>query len=844
MDRYWVGGTGNWDASTTTNWSDSDGGSGGFSVPTSSDNVYFTANSGGGICTVTVNVSCNDLDFTGYTGTFAGSSSRYLYVYGSLTMDSTMTRTYAGRIYLEATTSGKTLTFNGLVMKNDVYFNGVGGEWTIQDEWNNTSGFSGGDITLNNGTLISNDQTITCAYFASSNSNVRTLTLGSSTINCYYWNFGTITNLTFNVGTSTINSNGTTFASGGLAYKTVVLESSGAYSRGVTGTGVSFDDLTFQITSSSGRFWYLSNDIIVNNSLTISGYSQNRYRLSIYGSGAQRTITCNGSVSMSNVDFRDIIGSGSATWTGTSIGNNGNNSGITFTTPVNRYWIGDAGYWYDTAHWSDSSGGSGGATYPICHDTAIFDANSFSTGSQTVTMPDQYIWICKLDCSDVTNSPTLNFSSSQQRLTGDLILGSGVNLTASSLYMNPVDGSTRYIQCNGGTVSVSTLALVSDATFQLLDDFVGISIDHQEGTFDANNHDLTLSGGFQSVTSSTRTIHMGSGMWQLGYWYVTSSNLTLDTGTSTIKLVGTAGVFLNDNGTGVTYPTVWVYSSGTDYAYILYSNSITTLKVEPGLTLWFWSGYSQTITNFDAVGTVGNMITLLSDGTWNLIKSGSGQISCDYLDISYSAASPADTWYAGVNSNNTTGNSGWVFDTPGWKLSQSESLSIDESRKTESELTLTKNESYSLLEASKSASTKQKIDSLILAELRNNSSGISKNLSDDLQLSPKEFDIQRGTQTLSAGVSTATIDLATPVKVGKSFPIVSFQSDNYRTSRSMATATLQTEVDGCYTQLYIRRSYSTDTTAIYRWQVITGRNFNVQTFEKAMSSQNEQDQTI
>jgi len=39
-DRYWVGGTGTWGNSQTTNWSATSGGTAGASVPTASDNVY------------------------------------------------------------------------------------------------------------------------------------------------------------------------------------------------------------------------------------------------------------------------------------------------------------------------------------------------------------------------------------------------------------------------------------------------------------------------------------------------------------------------------------------------------------------------------------------------------------------------------------------------------------------------------------------------------------------------------------------------------------------------------------------------------------------------------------
>ena len=40
-DRYWVGGTGTWNTTSTTNWSASSGGPSGASVPTVADSVFF-----------------------------------------------------------------------------------------------------------------------------------------------------------------------------------------------------------------------------------------------------------------------------------------------------------------------------------------------------------------------------------------------------------------------------------------------------------------------------------------------------------------------------------------------------------------------------------------------------------------------------------------------------------------------------------------------------------------------------------------------------------------------------------------------------------------------------------
>ena len=60
-DRYWVGGNGNWDA-TTTHWSATSGGAAGVSAPTVADNVFFDANSAAGNYTVTLSGGINCLN--------------------------------------------------------------------------------------------------------------------------------------------------------------------------------------------------------------------------------------------------------------------------------------------------------------------------------------------------------------------------------------------------------------------------------------------------------------------------------------------------------------------------------------------------------------------------------------------------------------------------------------------------------------------------------------------------------------------------------------------------------------------------------------------------------------
>ncbi|MBR1231972.1 hypothetical protein [Bradyrhizobium sp. AUGA SZCCT0182] len=67
--RFWVLGTGAWDASDTTHWAASSGGAGGQSVPGSGDTVTFDGSSGGGTVTVNTTVNVTAIGMGAFTGT-------------------------------------------------------------------------------------------------------------------------------------------------------------------------------------------------------------------------------------------------------------------------------------------------------------------------------------------------------------------------------------------------------------------------------------------------------------------------------------------------------------------------------------------------------------------------------------------------------------------------------------------------------------------------------------------------------------------------------------------------------------------------------------------------------
>ena len=220
-DRYWVGGTGNWDA-TTTHWSATSGGAGGASVPTLADDVFFNSasNATAYVVTLTSAPVCRSVSVVGPASgnvTIAGSAAWN--IYGSMTLAATgVTNTYTGNITFAATTTGWTVTTNGITLSGISVFSGVGGGWTLGSALTSTNGFQ-----LRNGTLTTNNFSMTTgSNFDITGANARTLNLGSSTITCQFWGGLGATNLTVNAGTSTITLTGNaTFAGAGLTYDNV-----------------------------------------------------------------------------------------------------------------------------------------------------------------------------------------------------------------------------------------------------------------------------------------------------------------------------------------------------------------------------------------------------------------------------------------------------------------------------------------------------------------------------------------------------------------------------------------------------------------------------------------------
>ncbi|MFH0906536.1 MAG: hypothetical protein V1824_04330 [archaeon] len=541
-DRYWVGGTATWNATIGTKWATCSGCTGGAAVPTSSDNVYFDANSGA--VTITAGATINALDFncTGFTGSFS-QNSRTFNVYGNFVLNSTMSYSVtSGVLTFLATSTGKTITTATKTI-GAMTFNSSTGGWKFLDATTST-----GTVTLTSGDLNLNDLNHTFSIFSSSGSTARTVHLGSGTLTltaaATAWTTATTTNLTIDESTSNIIFTSTTasvsFGSSGdnTFYN---FEFTGAGSHIIAGTPV-FNNFKINPSSVAWNYVRISSGITVNGILTLNGYSE-KYRTTISlqdsPSSTRTTITANGTITGQYVNFRDVAGNGSADWNLSGViggsGNNGNNSGITFTTAANQYWVGNGGNWDDSAnHWaSTSNGAAGSGRVPLCQDTAKFDSNSFSLGSQTITA-NFTLELGGIDFTGVLNSPTLDISTGSKVIDGNLTFVSGMTFTATS--------GTWYFENRSGVQTLNFAGKVFSGSSNLYFQSLGATtqltnninnntggIYFVMGTFDANDYNVFTSS-INGSSSYDHVIYLGSGNWYL--W--NSSPVSLNSAHSTL----------------------------------------------------------------------------------------------------------------------------------------------------------------------------------------------------------------------------------------------------------------------------------------------------------------------
>jgi hypothetical protein len=572
-DRYWVGGTGSWTNSSTTNWSTSSGGASGASAPTTSDDVYFDANSNVGTGSFTVTTSstpnCRNLTIQSLDGAMTLAGTTNLTVAGSIFFSgSNLTYTRTGDLVL-APTSNSFVTTNGVSLASGgVVINTTGASTTTLGSSLTCAGF-----TVTDGAFITNNWNLTCTFFSSTGSATRSITLGTSTIACSSSFALSSTNLTFSGASSDIVlSGGSVFFTGaGQTFGTVRFTNNSASIPALTISGANtFSSLRlcdntrtvvqpfiFRITATQT----CTTNFICRTTVANS-------RIMVIGSDASGPITISTPVAtLQNVDFGWINGAGAAApFTGTRIGDLSGNTNITTSAPKTVYWSAVGGGNYTDTAWALSSGGTPNAdNFPLPQDTAVVENTGLNV-SATITIPASCAFN-GIDTSTRTNAATLAVASTSTYCFGTIYNFSSPNVTF------PVVGNFFYFS--------------SPTTQQVwlptgTNNFTPILYTNFSTSYDTTN--LTYRGTLKFMNSG----RLGGA----NNFVLYHASGTLDVNGQTIELTGSAATIRFNNSGSASQFLQWNFNGGTvdvtanptnSYALYFDSNSPYYIKFDSAL---------------------------------------------------------------------------------------------------------------------------------------------------------------------------------------------------------------------------------------------------------------------
>lgn len=674
---YWnLAGTQNWSAD---GWATTSGGAPSINnFPLAQDTVVFDDTGSAGTVTVNGSFNINTLDMSARTSAMTLQGNTGYSIYGNWTFGSgvthagTATITFAGR-------STQTITSNGKVFAGGITIECGTGTVQLADALELSSTRT---LTLTSGTFDAVSYNVTAGR---SSANGGTLKMGSGT-----WTLSgtsTVWNISGNLplykGTADILLSNTsttarTFAGSGLSYNKLTI-------GGATGTS------TLTITGNN-QFTELASTKTVAHTIALGTTTQTFGKWSVTGTaGNVVTLTGTGTshiLAGACTDGIDFLAMGSIGFSASSPAEfyAGANSTGTAAVPVyrtakpadsTRYWVGGTGNWNDTARWSTTSGGAGGADLPRSHDDVVFDSASNAT-AYTATV------------NAITGGNRCKSLTIAGPLVGDVTLAGSTALFIHDDITLPATGLTRTYTGAitlsgtgaGKTITTNGVALASAVTVNgvgaewALADALNIGITRaltiQNGSFDSDIYNLTC-GSLVSNFNHSRTIDLGSstaalgatGTCNFGSTEADRANLTFISGTSQINASSNNPTFSGNN---QTFYNVSFDGTGISTATFTGANTFNNLSVagrtSAGIsalslaadqtingTLTLSAGANATARTFVRSNTVGETRTLTCAVVDTLAD-------IDFRDITIAgAAAPV----SGTRLGDCKGNSGITF---------------------------------------------------------------------------------------------------------------------------------------------------------------------------------------
>ncbi len=728
LDLYWVGGTGNWsDPANWALTSGSPGGAcvpnGNTNV--FFDNNSF--NGPGQTVTVDVSsADCRDFTWQGVTGNpvWIAPEVTQLRVFGSFRLAPNMTWNQLGEVLFQSNTTGQQITTAGQTLDHLITFDGPNGEWTFQD----TFRMGDDILELTNGHLITNDQYLGLEGFYARNGQSARLTLGNSVIeirNVAPVNGWYVENTTLDLdaGTSLILAVGSNFnfshqnTPGSFQYHHISSSSNTNIFHSLPDDSLRVQRFDLGNRTNINSSLHIDT-LIIRPDLTVllqagkqltvnqietpgdcstggSIIRSDRLNRSAFISSTQAII-------LDKISLRDLHTEGGGTFSVQNGLDMGGNQGWMFANSGRTlYWVGNGGNWHDPDHWSLSSGGPGGECIPTLADNVIFDENAFDQPNQFVTVTGGREIACRnMDWRNVDENPS--FSTFITNIGGSVWATPNADIFMDLTYFlgpgnnefAPYEQDFRYLYVQNS----GTLDLLTDHRYD--SEFSGFNI--FAGTVRFNDHrvDMGSIASFDNFNAvAPARIDLGNAYIRLSgaeplTYYV--NNITeMDAGTSTIEITHPESrvVFLRDI-SGITPRLHRVLATNNDNVvttlnhtstqqgdkieaqYVeIYGNgatfgnwSIDSLVISPGKSYVFRSRADLCVNRY--LRAIANNCLSIEIGSGengtpgNLIMPDTAEIVADFLQMRDISASGGADFFAGNNSTDIGGNSGWTFGTP------------------------------------------------------------------------------------------------------------------------------------------------------------------------------------
>ena len=191
----------------------------------------------------------------------------------------------------------------------------------------------------------------------------------------------------------------------------------------------------------------------------------------------------------------------------------------TSTKATDYFWVNGAGNWSDYGtHWATTSGGLlFHTTIPSPNDNVYFDANSFSSLSDTLMLDATIINCATMDWSAVTNTPVVscqNYFAPSISVYGSLIMSNAMVWNVStSIYMKS-DAAGNSINTNGLNLALplQSLAIIIEGagTFDLLNDLSAVFLSVNNGIFNSGGYTLNADISVYTDGVNIPEAHFGS----------------------------------------------------------------------------------------------------------------------------------------------------------------------------------------------------------------------------------------------------------------------------------------------------------------------------------------------